>query len=157
MPTKQTVCNELLRILTIVEELDSMDQNIWQQPIAEGKFSRAQIVSHLMYWDQFLINVAIPDIYRKNEIVFPDHDDKNELASIYAKLVAKQQLISEFKQEREKLITFIQSLPTDILEKEIKVNDLTHCPRTKQTYTFTYILEEFVQHDDHHVKQLKWD
>jgi hypothetical protein len=154
MSTKQNVLQELARILNHVEVLDSMDRNIWEQPIAEGKFSRAQIVSHLMYWDLFLIQVAIPDIYRKTEIVFPDHDDKNELASIYATLVSKEQLIGEFKEVREKLIAFVSSLPTEILEKEIKVNDATHDLKTKQPYTLEYILEEFVQHDDHHVKQL---
>lgn len=107
-----------------------------------------------MYWDQFLIQFAIPDIYRKSEINFPDHDNQNELSSIYATMVAKGQLMDEFKEVRGKLITFVHSLPTEILEREITVNGVTHCPRTKQPYTLEYILEEFVQHDDHHVKQL---
>jgi hypothetical protein len=154
MSTKQTVLNELGRILHHVEYLESMDVNSWEQPIAVGKFSKAAIVSHLMYWDQFLIQFAIPDVYRKSVINFPDHDNQNELSSIYATLVAKDQLIVEFKEEREKLISFVRNLPTDILEREITVNGVTHCPRTKQHYTLEYILEEFVQHDDHHAKQL---
>ncbi|MFD2444032.1 DinB family protein [Bacillus sp. CGMCC 1.16607] len=154
MSTKQNVLNEMARILDKIKALELTDSKVWQKPIAEGKFSKAAILSHLMYWDYFLIQVAIPDIYRKNEIVFPDHDDKNELASIYAKLISKEQLLGEFKEVREKLIMFVRYLPTKVLEKEIKVNDATHCPRTKQPYTLEYILEEFVQHDDHHVKQL---
>jgi hypothetical protein len=154
MSTKQNVLNELTNILDKVGALEQIDNQVWHQPISEGKFSKAAILSHLMYWDYFLIQVAIPDIYRKDEIVFPDHHDKNELASIYAKLVSKEQLLREFKETREKLILFLNSLPTDILEKEIKVNGITHCPRTNQTYTLEYTLKEFVEHDEHHVKQL---
>jgi hypothetical protein len=154
MSTKQNVLNELANILDKVGALEQIDNQVWHQPISEGKFSKAAILSHLMYWDYFLIQVAIPDIYRKDEIVFPDHHDKNELASIYAKFVSKEQLLREFKETREKLILFLKSLPTDILEKEIKVNGITHCPKTNQPYTLEYTLEEFVEHDEHHVKQL---
>jgi hypothetical protein len=154
MTTKQNVLNDLQRVLQLVDAFEIMDDQAWHQPIAEGKFSKAAIVSHLMYWDQFLIYVAIPDIYRKNEIVFPDHDDKNELASVYTKLVSKEHLIEEFQEVRKTLIGFVDRLPAETLEKEILVNGISTCPRRKQPYTFQYILEEFVMHDDHHVKQL---
>jgi hypothetical protein len=154
LSTKQHVVSGLERLLEVTEGLEKMEREAFEQPIAVGKFSRAGIISHLMYWDYFLIQVAIPDIYRKGEIVFPDHDDKNELASIYAKLVSKELLLAEFKEVREKLMRLVENLPANFLKKEIKVNGITHCPRTNQPYTLEYTLKEFIQHDDHHAKQL---
>jgi hypothetical protein len=155
MSTKQGVINELSRILSVVEIMEGMDCEKWQIPIAEGKFSSAAIVSHLMYWDRFLIQFAIPDVKRSSVIDFPDHDKQNELSAIYSTLISKEMLINEFKEAREKLMSLVSCLPTDFLQKEITVNGVTHCPKRKVHYTLEYILEEFVLHDNHHVKQLK--
>lgn len=55
-----------------MDTLSDLDDSTWFTPVAEGKATVAEIVSHLKNWDNYLINIIIPSIKNGEGMVFPD-------------------------------------------------------------------------------------
>ena len=124
----------------------------WTIPIAEGKWSVSEIVSHIMFWDQHILSEISKQI---KEITFPDFDLKNKVAAEYAKSgVTKSQLLKEAKSAREELITAMNKMSEEKLEQPIFMNGESHCPRTGMPYSLFFIMEEHSEHDTYHQKQI---
>lgn len=66
------------------EKLRDLDEKIWLTPISEGKATVSEIVSHLLNWDNYLINTIIPAIKNGKGMVFPDFNSFNQKAYEYA-------------------------------------------------------------------------
>jgi hypothetical protein len=137
------------------DTLQELDNTIWFKPIKDGKASIAEIISHLMNWDRFLISDIIPKITNGNGIVFPEFDSFNSLAYQYAKSgVSKNQLLREFSSARLELTDILEKLDPEHLVRNVTANGATHCPHTGTAYSLLYIIHEFIDHDDHHKEQV---
>ena len=135
--------------------LDGLDDSIWFNPIAEGKASIAEIISHLRNWDRYLIENAVPAARRGDGIVFPEFDPFNSLAYDYAKSgISPKQLLEEFRSTRMELCDWLLELGEDTLGKHVTANGVALCPHTGTPYSLLYILQEFIEHDNHHKTQM---
>ncbi|CAN7399546.1 DinB family protein [Paenibacillus sp. LjRoot153] len=136
------------------DTLREVPESKWLQPIAEGKASIGEIVSHLQNWDSYLISTIIPAITNGEGMTFPDFDSFNRLAYEYAKTGnSKDRLLDEFKQTRLKLVDILLA-ETDIVAKHVTVNGIVNCPHTGTPYSLLYIIHEFNDHDNHHKNQV---
>ncbi len=136
------------------DTLRDMDDTVWLAPIAEGKATVAEIVSHLKNWDHYLIHTIIPSIKNGEGMVFPDFDSFNREAYDYARSgIAKNRLLEEFKQTRLQLIAIMLTEP-DVASKHVTANGAANCPHTGTPYSLLYIIHEFIEHDMHHKNQI---
>lgn len=136
------------------DTLIDLDDNIWLTPIAEGKASVAEIISHLQNWDHYLIHTIIPAIKNGEGMVFPDFDSFNQKAYEYARSgISKEALLDEFKQTRIQLTEIMLAEP-DVATKHVTANGVENCPHTGTPYSLLYIIHEFIEHDNHHKNQI---
>ncbi|WP_088040886.1 DinB family protein [Bacillus sp. EAC] len=123
-------------------------------PISEGKFTVKEIVAHLCRWDEYLIKEGIPSLLENAKIDFPNINEYNQES---AKLVKD----THFKEVIEKAINLRNNLVELFIQNEqfsskvISINGQTKNPQTNEPFTFYYLIEDFNEHDQHHVKQVE--
>lgn len=136
------------------ETLRECDDTVWFTPIAEGKATVADIISHLKGWDYYLLHTVIPAIRNGEGMVFPNFDSFNQKAYEYARSgISKLSLLDEFKQTRITLINTMMNEP-DVATKNVTANGVEYCPHTGTPYSLLYIIYEFIEHDLHHKTQI---
>lgn len=136
------------------DTLREVDESIWMHPIADGKATVREIISHLKNWDTYLISTIIPAIKNGEGMIFPEFDSFNEIAYEYARSgIPKDRLLDEFKQTRLQLVEKLLADP-GTAAKHVTVNGVVTCPHTGTPYSLLYIIHEFIDHDSHHKKQI---
>lgn len=136
------------------ETLSALQEDIWLKPVAEGKASVREIISHLTNWDNYLIYSIIPAVRNGEEMVFPDFDSFNEKAYEYARSgISRNRLLDEFKQTRIQLVEMLLA-DLDLAVKHVPANGVAICPHTNTPYSLLYIIHEFIEHDIHHKNQI---
>ncbi|MFT4416405.1 DinB family protein [Fredinandcohnia humi] len=139
-----------------IDTLKNVDDHIWKTPIAADKWSVREIIAHITNWDKYLLSDILPSIRRGEKISFPEFEPFNKIASDYAKSgVTKQDILNEAKDTRELLVKELNELPFETVTKHILVNEVTHCPHTGTPYSLLYVVQEFIDHDRHHQKQVQ--
>ncbi|SFL75770.1 DinB superfamily protein [Paenibacillus sp. 1_12] len=131
------------------------DERDWLRPIAVGKASVGEIISHLMNWDRYLIETILPAVKRGEGMVFPDFDSFNKSAYVYANSgVSRYQLLDEFTNTRLELVELLLAMSSEDLDKPVTANGISICPHTGAPYCLGLIIQEFNEHDRHHQKQI---
>lgn len=137
------------------ETLNRISDEEWLRPTQPGKASIAEIVSHLRNWDLHLIQAVIPAIERGAGMTFPDFDSYNREAYEYANSgVPKKRLLQQLANDRLRLISLLKTMEPEILTRATTAGGVTHCPNTGQPYSLLYIIQEFIEHDEHHKEQI---
>lgn len=113
-----------------------------------SKWSIREIIGHIYYWDKFLLDVMLPEMLEGAALPeFPDHDTYNEKAMEHIiKFTSTKELLNEFSLTRESLLQNIEAVPADTaftIGKE------------KRSFTPERFMAMFVEHDDHHIKQIE--
>lgn len=139
-----------------IEGLRDVDDEIWIKPTATEKWSIAEILSHLMFWDRYLISDVLPSVVKGQEVSFPAFDSYNQRAADYVRSgLSKTELIEEAILVRDRLVLELLEMPADLRNKHVLVNGDAHCPRTAVPYTLSYLVHEFYEHDQHHKAQIE--
>ncbi|WLR42331.1 DinB family protein [Bacillus carboniphilus] len=156
MGEEKEIITRFSEYLNWLREIEKIDESKWSEPIAKGKWSVSEIIGHIMYWDRYLITEVLSSIRQGNEITFPEFDSFNHQASFYVRSGGSQAaLIKEAIEARGSLVKGLYELPTATLKKQVTVNGVADCPHTGNPYTLLYIVEEFIEHDHHHQKQVE--
>jgi hypothetical protein len=136
---------------TWIDYLEGINKNEHEEffkPIQEGKWSKAAIITHIMFWDRFFYQERLPHMLKGENLVGITADQVEEMnkeADLYAHSgKSLQELINEAVKYRQKIIDALQdkdlSITFTIRDKKISLND--------------YINGE-AEHDEHHLKQLQ--
>lgn len=129
---------------------------VWHSPIREGKWCLAEIVAHLMRWDEYLITIVLPEAVSNGKVEFPEHDMYNAASSEYARSgMPPAALLKEAIEKRDRLMRKLSEMTEQQIFQPITVNGYTHCVQTKSPYSLGYLILEFIQHDGHHRKQVE--
>ncbi len=131
----------------------SIEKNtLWDTPVAVGKWTVRELVSHMMRWDRYFwegaISLIISGEEKQLQIQHLDFDIFNEAAREHAHTISIEELVQETLQYREQIIRALHELPAEDWTKEYK--GLDGGPFTVQSY-----VEDFIWHDRHHMKQLE--
>jgi uncharacterized damage-inducible protein DinB len=128
--------------------LDGKKDEKWLEPLAEGKWSQAAVVAHLLFWDQYSLEERFPHIREGVTLErFPDFQSVNDRAEEYAHNgIEKADLIKELLEVRKKIEFYLDSLTEEDLRTAFHIGE--H-PLTLGEY-----FEDFASHDLHHKKQL---
>lgn len=106
-----------------------------------------------MNWDKYLVLKAIPAAKNGEGIVFPDFDIFNQSGYEYARHSSKEMIIVEFKGTRQLIFKMLTD-SLDIMDRPTTSNGVSHCPYTGTPYSLSYIIQEFIEHDQHHKNQI---
>ncbi|MBM7663160.1 hypothetical protein JOC85_004013 [Bacillus mesophilus] len=136
-------------ILEWVEKLDSVEEQMWFQPMSEGKWAIADVISHFISWDRFCMDYRMP--YMEKALPFPkldvNVDHVNKTASVYARSgITKKQLIHEYDQTRGMLVSILEEWPEETFHKVVKLGS--------QEIRVADYFSSHIEHDQEHIKKI---
>jgi hypothetical protein len=149
MVSKEALLKGKREIYNWVKKLDSVDEQMWFQPISEGKWAIADVISHFIAWDRFCMDYRMP--YMEKALPFPkldvNVDHVNKTASVYARSgITKKQLIQEYYQTRGMLLSILEEWPEELFDKVVKLGSI----EIKVVDYFS----SHIEHDQEHIKKI---
>lgn len=136
--------SELLIWLQNLKGLGSND--LWLQPIAEGKWSIREILTHMMNWDKNSHEMMVPNFTEGANLFFVEIEEHNKVAAAWAAHYTDlNMLITDVARTRQQLL--------DLLNKQY--NDSIKFKIDNQNYTYKKFVDVFIHHDEHHIKQIE--
>ncbi|MGD8188632.1 DinB family protein [Brevibacillus ginsengisoli] len=148
---KQEILTGFAEMLSYVRGLSGIDHDLWLTPMQPGKWSVAETIAHLVFWDRFILEERMPIMHAgailpKAEI---DLEAFNGEAARYAREEASQEtVIQEFCLDREKILDEIAKRS----EKEVAA--VMYTSSQKETSIYLYF-KGMIEHDLHHLAPIK--
>ncbi|AJY73473.1 DinB family protein [Paenibacillus beijingensis] len=137
---------EFAGFIAWAEKMRSLDHELWRKPITEGKWSIREILTHIMFWDRNLLEKIVPNVTEGAELFFVDIDSLNQEASLFSQSYTKPDaLIDDAVNTRKQLLLLLNECYDDTTQFRIDHGQ----------YTFEKLLDEFIEHDEHHIKQVE--
>ncbi|MGM7700350.1 DinB family protein [Pseudalkalibacillus sp. Hm43] len=146
--TKTEIALRFVRFSQWVQSLESLSEEEWLKPLKPGKWSVAEIIAHLTYWDRYFLKERYPRMKAGARLPRSiDVDVMNQRASLYAKSgVAKEELIKEFLETRDLIVKAINARS----EEEM---DMVFYNRGHKETLRDYLIN-LCEHDRHHKQQI---
>lgn len=132
-----------------VRSLEDMPEMFWWKPIAEGKWSPAEIVAHLVFWDRYLLDERLEQLQPGETVpASGEVENLNERASKWARSEAsREEIISVFCEERAALVSRLETIPEPRWEVPFTIG--------ARSLTLTEYIGGLADHDDHHRAQIE--
>ncbi|MDX8044398.1 DinB family protein [Gracilibacillus sp. S3-1-1] len=147
---------ELAKFNEWSQSLQEVEDKYFFTPIKKGKWTPAEIISHITSWDRYILKELMPKMKENADIESVEFEVINQPAAEYALSgISKEQLLKEQKEARTQLIqglkekTEKQFYATFTLDGE-ELDAFSGYPHSM----FNYI-NVFVWHDNHHKQQIK--
>jgi uncharacterized damage-inducible protein DinB len=148
MRTIEEMKNHYKNFDSWVVSLKQLLHEEWLQPIDEGKWSSAEIISHIIAWDRFTLDQRLGKLMG-NDVLdpFPDFQSVNDRAAEYAKSgVTKNEMIDEYIEVRSALVEGFLKFEGAVHRFHFKIG--------KHPFTIASYMEDFIGHDLHHKAQI---
>ncbi len=128
--------------------LKEVSDELWLKPFDDSTWGIADVVSHFISWDHFIINNRLNYLLRGEP--FPkipvQIEEVNKKASIYARSgITKEDLINEFISVRFDLIALLSELPDERFEEPCQ---------GLENVTLSEYLKGILDHDLKHKQQI---
>jgi len=146
---KQEIMAEKLSLIDWCVSLNGLTHDIWFRPFKVGSWGIADVISHFISWDQFLLDYRLPFIIRSTEFpeVKVDVENINVEASRYARSgINKASLINEFISKREELVSQIELIPAERFHEQIIIG--------KNSLILSNYFSDLIEHDQTHRNQI---
>ncbi|SES14334.1 DinB superfamily protein [Gracilibacillus ureilyticus] len=156
MYTVNDLINDFEQYKEWVVSLQRIEGKLFFEPIAEGKWSTAEIITHIAFWDEYIMAEMLPKMKQDADISSIDFDTLNQKASAYALSgISQQQVINEQVHKREELISRLKKIPHDDFSITFRINgeDIDQYSGYPNSI-FNYFCS-FVWHDNHHRRQVE--
>ncbi|WDH77256.1 DinB family protein [Exiguobacterium marinum] len=138
-----------------LESLEKLSESDWNERMDSDKWTVKQIILHIAHWDNHLLNVITPSVKNGEEMIFPDFDSFNARATKRAEKLPGDAVLKESLQSRRTLVIMLESLSEETLTFKTSANGVSHDPHQAVPYSLYVIIEEFIEHDRHHMKQVE--
>ncbi|MGD6843694.1 DinB family protein [Bacillus infantis] len=145
---KEEIIEEKATFIDWVQSLEQMEDQLWFHPFREGSWGTADVVSHFITWDRFVISRRMPALMSKGEIPSEviDADALNMEARLYARSgISKQKLISEFAEAREELLSLLKKLEPERFQELYPGRDIT----------ISQYFAGLIEHDHKHKEEIE--
>ena len=138
-----------------LDSLEKLSESDWNERMDSEKWTVKQIILHIAHWDNHLLNVIIPSVKNGEGMIFPDFDSFNARATKRAGKLTGDAVLKESLSSRRTLVTMLESLSEETLTFKTSANGVSHDPHQGAPYSLHVIIEEFIEHDRHHMKQVE--
>ncbi|GIQ67919.1 DinB family protein [Xylanibacillus composti] len=149
--TKQELIQQYEQYIPWLEGLSSLDEQAFRTPVGPGKWTCAEIIGHLLYWDRVLLHDIFPNVSEGAAIECPEFSDfemVNGIAAQYAREEASiQTLIAESIEIRSQIISYLQNKSEEEFQRTFLINT--------SEQTLLLLMEDFTGHDRHHRQQIE--
>ncbi|MCI1593657.1 hypothetical protein [Heyndrickxia oleronia] len=143
-----SIVDQLTQWKDYLEKIKEETHEGFFQPISEGKWSKAAIITHIMFWDRFFYEERLPSMIEGESLAGITADQVEEMnkdAESYAHSgISLYEIIEGAIKQRTKLVEILQQQD---LSKSFTINGNQHNLES-------YVKGEY-EHDLHHLKQLK--
>ncbi|MEY8348062.1 DinB family protein [Bacillus cereus] len=146
---KESILNEKLNLTEWCQGLKSVPDDIWFQPFRTGSWGIADVISHFIVWDKFLMRSRLPYFISGESLphVSIDVDEINKGAINYARSGgSKEEIINQFIFTRKRLVNFIKRIPDQ--------NFNTYYQFGKESMKLNEYFSRLVQHDLRHKEEM---
>lgn len=151
MTDQRSVLNEYASLTDWLQETTmKMSEEIFFKPIKSGKWSPAQISSHIRAWDGYLMQERIP--YLSSEASLKglafSVEQVNSSAAIHAHSgLSKVELINETVKERQRVVDHLNQLDRKQWTDTFYIDKFPLC--------LTSYIKGLIEHDEHHKLQIE--
>lgn len=145
---KEIIIKEKISLVDWALSLKNMSNELWFKSFREGSWGTADVISHLISWDVFMIQNRIPYILsgKESPTIQLDVHDVNKEASLFARSgISKGNLINQFVSKRKELVSFLEKIPDEFYEQP--------CPWNEQITLKNYF-ELIIGHDLKHKEEI---
>lgn len=146
---KESILNEKLNLTEWCRGLKSVPDDIWFQPFRNGSWGIADVISHFIVWDGFLMRSRLPYFISGESLPYVsiDVDEMNKGAINYARSgTSKEEVINQFIFTRKRLVSFIERLPAR--------NFNSYYQFGKESMKLSDYFLSLVQHDIKHKEEI---
>lgn len=146
--SKWLIIEHYKETIRTVRGLSVIKESAWKTPVSSGKWTVAEVIGHLFYWDEFLVAKRLP--YVMSDEPFPPAPHVgvfNEETAKMSRSQTQEEVIQRFTQTREELIEAIQHLPPYVWDREYSFG-------ANSLLLATYF-RGLLKHDEHHFNQIK--
>ncbi|SDO27597.1 DinB superfamily protein [Psychrobacillus sp. OK028] len=145
--TKEELLKAHREYINWLDSLATLDEAKAKASYAEGKWSPNEIIMHLGEWDRFTLKQRLPNMKEGEKLEgFPDFETFNAKAAALAHEQTFKETLSYAKKQRQYIIEKLQQ--TDEIEWD-KIFLIGNSETSIRSY-FT----DFLEHDEHHRKQV---
>ncbi|MDQ0111754.1 GNAT family N-acetyltransferase [Paenibacillus harenae] len=132
-----------------IVHIEKLGESLWNQSIAEGKWTVREVVAHIARWDDYFFEEAIAKAAESEPLTVKhiDYDSYNEIAKSYGLSTSIRRLAEHAVTIRGRIINVIEGL--SIAEYEHAYVDADGHP-----FQFESYLKDFLWHDRHHMAQI---
>ena len=124
-----------------------LENKEWRAPIAEGKWTIAEVVGHFAPWDEFVRLKRIP--YFLNGDPMPkslDVEQTNRETALLSQKRSQEDVIEEFINCRRKLLAALEQMEDEQWERVFLFN--------QKELTLSAYFQGLLEHDMHHFRQI---
>ncbi|MFJ7737700.1 DinB family protein [Lysinibacillus sp. NPDC097287] len=146
--TKKQILLHFKDFVDRVEDLKYLSEEQWRSPIDKGQWSIAEVIGHLIPWDEFVLRQRIPYLFKETQLPKgPDTEQINNQASVDSKRRTKEETIEVFIEGRKNLINAIDNLEEDLWTQDFIIGEV-------ELTLFSYFFS-IAEHDEHHFGQIQ--
>ena len=130
------------------DTLRGLSDGQWHTQVGEGKWSVAAVVAHLLFWDKYSLEERFP-FFKEGAVLpsYPDFQGVNDTALEHAeKIATKEEILGDLYETRKGYHKLLDELNSDKLAVSFQIGE--------HTLTVEDYLVDFIQHDQHHQKQV---
>ncbi|MGP4039721.1 DinB family protein [Gracilibacillus sp. D59] len=139
-----------------VRSLTKIEDDLFFEPIKKGKWSPAEIISHITYWDRYMLQDLIPKMTSGANVESAAFDVINQPASEYALSgVKKQQLLKEQIDARSQLVKVLKGKSEEEFFAAYTLNGEEIDRYSGYPHSLFNYISAFVWHDNHHKEQIE--
>ncbi|MDM5194006.1 DinB family protein [Bacillus hominis] len=146
---KENILEEKLNLIEWCQTLKGVPDDIWFQSFKNGSWASADVISHFIIWDEFVMKYRIPYFLSAQSVphVSTDVEEMNKSAIIYARSgISKEGLLDQFSFTRKKLVGQIERIPAHNFNNEFQFG-------TKKVRLNNYF-SSLIQHDLKHKEEI---
>ncbi|EOP69380.1 hypothetical protein IIQ_01682 [Bacillus cereus VD118] len=146
---KERILEEKLSLIEWCQTLNGISEDIWFQPFKKGSWAIADVISHFIIWDEFLMKYRIPYFISGQSVpnVPTDVEEMNKGAIKYARSgISKEELIDQFSFTRKQLVDQINQVSARNFKDDYQFG-------TKRVRLNDYF-SSLIQHDLKHKEEI---
>ncbi|WP_047982193.1 DinB family protein [Ornithinibacillus contaminans] len=150
------VKKELVAFNSWIESLYLMDEKLFFTPIKAGKWTPAEIISHITYWDRYIDAEMLPVMTEDAAIHSVDFEVINTPAAAYALSgVSQSDLLDAQLEARNNLVAALSEKTEEEFFQAFTLNGEVIDEYSGYPHTLYNYLMSFIWHDNHHKDQIE--
>ncbi|EZH66656.1 hypothetical protein DH09_12120 [Bacillaceae bacterium JMAK1] len=136
------------KTIEFVQSLHAVSEDTWRMELGAGQWSVAEVIGHLIPWDEFVLQKRIPYLFTNEQLPKgPEATTLNNASAFKSRNEEKSATIRQFVSVRSNLLNAIHEISNSRWKEELLIGQTR-----LQLYDYFNGLAE---HDLHHFAQVK--